>query len=363
VVLGEETTSIALHFGADDVNGTLEDERIQHMAGARTPAGLAREQLFRMIRDAGKVPVERDALYDVIISEALPGPSAPARPALEPDVSRARGYPSAADAGARLEAIRAKALAARRLSREDGRWLLAEAPLLEVGALANAARFSRIPERQVTFVVDSNPNYTNVCVTDCQFCAFYRRPGDPQAYTLTTDEVLAKVESAAAQGATTVLLQGGHNPALPLDYYLTLVRETRRRFPQVAPHFFSASEIQTIATQTGLGVGGVMDQQSQVGLSLEDGVRNLVEGDLDDGWIAHVEPEQEGGGGVTAGDRHDVILEGAARERLARHEDRAISPAHRSARVHHPVAVGHHAVCRRRHRSHLQLRRPGPPVQ
>ena len=66
VVLGEATASIALHFGADDVNGTLEDERIQHLSGAQTPAGLAREQLFRMIRDAGKIPVERDALYNVI---------------------------------------------------------------------------------------------------------------------------------------------------------------------------------------------------------------------------------------------------------------------------------------------------------
>jgi aminodeoxyfutalosine synthase len=66
VVLGEDTTSVALHFGADDVNGTLEDERIQHMAGAPTPAGLAREQLLRMIRDAGKTAVERDALYNVV---------------------------------------------------------------------------------------------------------------------------------------------------------------------------------------------------------------------------------------------------------------------------------------------------------
>jgi aminodeoxyfutalosine synthase len=66
VVLGEDTTSIALHFGADDVNGTLEDERIQHMAGATTPAGVAREHLFRMIRDARKTPVERDALYNVV---------------------------------------------------------------------------------------------------------------------------------------------------------------------------------------------------------------------------------------------------------------------------------------------------------
>ena len=66
VTLGEETASVALHFGADDVNGTLEDERIQHLSGAETPAGLAREQLFRMIRDAGKIPVERDALYSIV---------------------------------------------------------------------------------------------------------------------------------------------------------------------------------------------------------------------------------------------------------------------------------------------------------
>ena len=66
VLLGEDTASVALHFGADDVNGTLEDERVQHMAGAETPAGLAREQLLRMIRDAGKIPVERDALYNVV---------------------------------------------------------------------------------------------------------------------------------------------------------------------------------------------------------------------------------------------------------------------------------------------------------
>jgi aminodeoxyfutalosine synthase len=66
VTLGEETASVALHFGADDVNGTLEDERIQHLSGAKTPAGVAREQLFRMIHDAGKTAVERDALYNVV---------------------------------------------------------------------------------------------------------------------------------------------------------------------------------------------------------------------------------------------------------------------------------------------------------
>jgi cyclic dehypoxanthinyl futalosine synthase len=164
-----------------------------------------------------------------------------------------------------LSEVAARVEAGARLDRDAGRWLLTEAPLLEVGALANLARFRRFPERAVTFVIDSNPNYTNVCITDCQFCAFYRKPGAPDAYTLTVEEVLAKVEAAAAHGATTVLLQGGHNPALPLDYYVTLVAETRRRFPQVTPHFFTASEIQTIAAVHGLTVGDVLDRLHAAG--------------------------------------------------------------------------------------------------
>src|SRR5207248_3446776 len=131
---------------------------------------------------------------------------------------------------------------------------------LELGALAAEARYARFPEKVVTFVIDSNPNYTNVCITDCQFCAFYRKPGDPEAYTLTVEEVLAKVDFAASRGATTVLLQGGHNPALRLDYYTTIVRETRRRFPQVTPHFFTASEIRTVAQVENLLVGDVLDR-------------------------------------------------------------------------------------------------------
>ena len=101
-----------------------------------------------------------------------------------------------------LSRIRAKAEAGTRLDRADGLWLLTEAPLLDLGSVAQEARFRRIPERRVTFVIDTNPNYTNVCITDCQFCAFYRRPGDKEAYTLTVDEVLAKVEFAAREGAT-----------------------------------------------------------------------------------------------------------------------------------------------------------------
>ena len=150
-----------------------------------------------------------------------------------------------------LRQIRERTLSGKRLDRAEGRWLLTEAPLLDLGSVAQEARFQRIPDKRVTFVIDSNPNYTNVCITDCQFCAFYRKPGDKEAWTLTVEEVMAKVDSAARQGATTVLLQGGHNPTLPLDYYLSLVRETVRRFPGVTPHYFTASEICTIAEVSG----------------------------------------------------------------------------------------------------------------
>jgi len=166
-----------------------------------------------------------------------------------------------------LKRIRDRALAGERLERAEGHWLLTEAPLLDLGSVAQEARFQRIPERRVTFVIDSNPNYTNVCITDCQFCAFYRKPGDPEAWTLTVEEVMAKVDSAARQGATTVLLQGGHNPALPLDYYLSLVRETVRRFPGVTPHYFTASEIRTVAEVSGKAVPEILTLLKEAGQS------------------------------------------------------------------------------------------------
>ena len=164
-----------------------------------------------------------------------------------------------------LAAIRDRALGGKRLDREQGRWLLTDGALLDLGSVAQEVRFHRLPDARVTFVIDSNPNYTNVCVTDCQFCAFYRKPGDKDAWTLTVDEVMAKIDFAARQGATTVLLQGGHNPALPLDYYLDLVRETRRRFPSVTPHFFTASEVRTVAEVSGKSVPEILSLLREAG--------------------------------------------------------------------------------------------------
>jgi cyclic dehypoxanthinyl futalosine synthase len=163
------------------------------------------------------------------------------------------------------EAIEEKVLGGSRLNREEGLWLWQQADLLELAQLAEIVRFRLNPERRVTFVIDSNPNYTNVCITDCVFCAFYRKPGHAEGYTLTVEQVMEKIQQSVELGATTILLQGGHNPELPLDYYLNLVRETRRRFPGVTPHFFTASEVTTMAQVSGLTIREVLEQLKDAG--------------------------------------------------------------------------------------------------
>ncbi len=151
------------------------------------------------------------------------------------------------------------------MGNEEALYLLTEAPLVWLGRLAMDERLLRHPNREITFVIDSNPNYTNICDTDCHFCAFYRRPQDNDAYTLTVEEVLAKIKRADALGVTTVLLQGGHNRALSLDFYLNLVRETRKAFPHITPHFFTASEIQTMAQVSDLSVPEVLARLKEAG--------------------------------------------------------------------------------------------------
>jgi cyclic dehypoxanthinyl futalosine synthase len=163
------------------------------------------------------------------------------------------------------ESIEEKLLSGTRLSREEGLWLWKNGDLLELAHLANRVRFRHNPEPRVTYVIDSNPNYTNVCITDCVFCAFYRKPGAAGGYTLTLEQVMEKVQSAVDKGATTVLLQGGHNPDLPLEYYAGLIRETRRRFPQVTPHFFTASEITTMSQVSGLPIRAVLEKLKEAG--------------------------------------------------------------------------------------------------
>ncbi|MCE9627823.1 MAG: dehypoxanthine futalosine cyclase [Candidatus Eisenbacteria bacterium] len=147
-----------------------------------------------------------------------------------------------------------------RLSSEEGVYLLTEAPLVELGALANEVRNAKTDPRIVTYVIDTNPNYTNYCTVDCHFCAFYRKPGKPAAdgYTHDVEGVMNMMESARKVGATTVLLQGGLNPEIPWSFYTDIIRESRKRYPEITPHFFSAPEIHQMMEVSGLDMRGVL---------------------------------------------------------------------------------------------------------
>jgi dehypoxanthine futalosine cyclase len=177
-------------------------------------------------------------------------------------------------------------VAGRPFAAEIGEWLevLRATPLLELGARAHALRLQRAPADVVSYIVDRNINYTNLCVTDCKFCAFYRRPKDVEAYVLDFEEIGAKIDQAKALGAVQILMQGGHNPYLPLDWYLELLRFIKEQHP-IHVHGFSASEIEMITKVSKLPLDEVLRQLHEAGLDsmpgagaeiLVDAVRDAI---------------------------------------------------------------------------------------
>src|SRR5918995_5859662 len=120
--------------------------------------------------------------------------------------------------------------------------LYERAPLLELGGLADAERWRQHPESVVTYIIDRNINYTNVCVADCKFCAFYRRPRHAEGYVLSFEEIGVKIDECKAIGGVQILLQGGHNPYIPFESYLELMRYIKRHHP-IHIHGFSPSEV------------------------------------------------------------------------------------------------------------------------
>lgn len=137
--------------------------------------------------------------------------------------------------------------------------------LHELGAEADRMRRSLHPEGVVTFISDRNINYTNICASRCRFCAFCRRPGDEDSYVLDYREIGEKVEEAKRAGAVQILLQGGLNPDLGLDWYLGLLRYIKREHP-IHVHGFSAPEIDHICRLSGLGLETVLNRLVEAGL-------------------------------------------------------------------------------------------------
>ncbi|MFN7971465.1 MAG: CofH family radical SAM protein [Acidobacteriota bacterium] len=173
-----------------------------------------------------------------------------------------------------------KARSSERLTAEDGRALFGLS-LQELGRLAAMRRDQFVPARDVTYLVDRNINYTNVCITDCQFCAFYRPPGHAEGYTLSNEQIASKIDETIALGGTRILLQGGHNPGLRLAYYVDLMRFIRGRYPDLAIDGFSPSEIDHLATLEGLSTAETLRTLRDAGLTgLPGGGAEILDDDI-----------------------------------------------------------------------------------
>jgi len=159
-----------------------------------------------------------------------------------------------------------KAATGERISEADAVTLLRSRDLVAVGRAANRVRERLNDPSRVTFIVDRNLNYTNVCVTDCDFCAFYRRPGDQrEGYLLPKPVIFTKIEETLALGGTGVLMQGGHHPDLGIDYYEDLFRSIKVRYP-IHLHALSPPEVQHISRRSKLTVAETLSRLRDSGL-------------------------------------------------------------------------------------------------
>ncbi|MBX7143105.1 MAG: CofH family radical SAM protein [Oligoflexia bacterium] len=182
-----------------------------------------------------------------------------------------------------------KAASGTRLSRAEALVLYKEAPLAELGQLAFLARKRHNPGANVTYLIDRNINYTNVCNTDCSFCAFYRHdPKHPEAYVLPREVMRAKIEEALELGATRILLQGGHNDELPYSFYVEMISWISSNF-KVEINAFSPSEIQQMKKVSGKSYAEILGELKAAGMrGLPGGGAEI----LDDQVRARVSPKK-----------------------------------------------------------------------
>ncbi|MFH1288425.1 MAG: cyclic dehypoxanthinyl futalosine synthase [bacterium] len=153
----------------------------------------------------------------------------------------------------------------KRMFFEDAVSLFRNAQLYQLGAAADKVRQKLYSKKHVTFIIDRNINYTNICVNQCRFCAFWRDADTSEGYLLNESEILKKVEAAVKEGATQIMLQGGLHPDLKLEYYLEIFRAIKNKF-NITLHSLSAPEIAHISKKSGLTLEETILQLKDAGL-------------------------------------------------------------------------------------------------
>jgi cyclic dehypoxanthinyl futalosine synthase len=164
-----------------------------------------------------------------------------------------------------LDTLLGRAADGERLSATEGERLLGEASLFDLGLAADAVRRRKHPNGVVTYIVDRNVNYTNVCTTSCRFCAFYRPLGHPESWVLSREELGKKLQEVVDAGGVQILLQGGLHPELRIEWYEDLFRWMKREY-KLGLHALSPEEILHIGTLENLGVRQVLERLRAAGL-------------------------------------------------------------------------------------------------
>ncbi len=184
-----------------------------------------------------------------------------------------------------IQALAEKVRGGGRLDRAEAIELYLNAPTALLGSLAGEIRDRKHPDGLVTYIIDRNVNYTNVCVARCSFCAFYRPVGSSEGYVLGFEEIFRKIDETIALGGGQLLLQGGHNPDLPLEWYEDLFRSVKQKYPTFRLHALSPPEIIHVSRMSRLPVPQVIDRLVAAGLDsipgggaeiLVDRVRRLL---------------------------------------------------------------------------------------
>jgi cyclic dehypoxanthinyl futalosine synthase len=184
-----------------------------------------------------------------------------------------------------LEALQQRIEEGSRVTPDEALVLYRDAPTHWLARTADHVRARKHPDGIVTYIIDRNVNYTNVCVARCNFCAFYRPVGDAEGYVLGFDEIFRKIDETKAVGGVQLLLQGGHNPDLPLQWYEDLFRAIKQRYPEFKLHALSPPEVIHLSRMSKLSVREVIDRLIAAGLDsipgggaeiLVDRVRKLL---------------------------------------------------------------------------------------
>src|SRR5215210_2879125 len=180
-----------------------------------------------------------------------------------------------------IQPILDRVLAGERLSSEDCTRLLESNDIARIGVAADEIRQRWHPDGIVTYIIDRNINYTNVCNVVCTFCAFYRRPGAPDTYVQTIDEICRRIDETIALGGTGVLMQGGLHPDFGIEWYEDLLRTLHAKYPQFQLHCFSPPEIHNIHLISGLDYETIMARLKAAGLySLPGGGGEILDDEV-----------------------------------------------------------------------------------